>query len=402
MLGFDRLSGLGSLITGAFVVFLLLVCNIIWMIYGTDLYRRGESHLPPHSRFLQKKLYSAPELKKGIENSSLFGSFDSWERSGESDTSNHNQEEFFTNKPVVTATVGKRFKYDPGFSGNQQPELSVISGPDGFRLNEGKFIWTPDESQVGNHTIRVGARDEEGTVHTASFNLHVSKYYYLLGTDERGRDIAGLLIEGSRWTLVPGFIAAFTSIFLGVLLGAVSGYYPGKISNSIDFSVQVLESMPGLLLFFLTAVIFRFNIYWVMLAVGLSFAPVNVKLIRAMVRKFVRNQFVEASKELGFREQIVLWRDIIWVNGKASIAAQASYCFAFAILAEVTLSYLQIGVQASDGVSWGTLLYQGRGYFLDGYYWILVFPGLAIIVSILGFYLLGDGLGKVLDYREVE
>lgn len=389
-------DGFWTMGAGVAVLVLLLVSNGIWYIYGEQLYKRGASNLPPSSEALQKLFQVEFERSEQAvvedPDDPLFGGLGMAQNAEIPDT-------LFMNAPPAMAVAGETYRYKPEIRNIDQPELTVEKAPSGFSESEGEFIWKPAEEHVQEHEIKVGVVLDDATKKILTYQLTVTKYDYLLGTNQRGLSLAGLLIEGSRWTLLPGSVAALISIVFGVMLGAFSGYHQGVLSESIDYSVQVIETIPVLLLFFLAAVIFGYNIYWVMVAVGIAYMPTNIKLIQQMVRKFVKNQFVESSKELGFKDHVVLWRDIVWVNGKSAIASQAAYCFAFAILAEVTLSYLEIGIQPTDGISWGALLYEGKTYLREGYYWTTVFPALAITISILGFYWLGDGLAKMLDYR---
>ncbi len=398
--------GFISIILGSSVVFLLVIGNLIWITHGENLYKRGEPFqpfLPPLHPVTQNIFYEPPASRQ--ESETISSGFDDPFQDNGWDTGDEVSIEayLFQNEPPKTALVYHEYIYNPKISDTiiSDIQLMVIRGPDNLKIVENfGFVWFPDETQTGTHTIELGAIISGSTLHSIKFEVDVSEHRYLFGTDKMGRSIGGLIIEGTRYTLLSGFIAVFVALFLGTIAGAVSGYKPGWISDTIDFFVQIIESIPGLLLFFLAAVIFKFNIYWVMLAVGLAYAPVNIKLIRSLVRKFVNNQFVEASKELGFKENVVLWRDIVWVNGRSTLATQTCYCFAFAILAEVTLSYLGIGVQGTDGISWGNLLMESRIRMGDQEYWMITVTGTAIVGTILGFYLLGDGLEKRLDYKD--
>ena len=395
-------AGSGSFLFGVLVVLLLIAGNIMWALQGENLYNTGERFLPPFNPTLQELLFVPDHVEQYSETASDGGFFGSFFDDDTEEDEDQEAEDFFLNSPSPVAVSGSLYSYTPELL-IPDVQLYMEDAPEGFEYAEGRFEWTPEPEQAGStYTIILGAAETDGKTHFLEYDLHVSEHRYLMGTNNRGRSVFGLLIEGTYWATVPGLIAVGVAMFFGVLLGAISGYGSGPVPKSIDYSVQILESMPALLLFVLAAVIFRFNIFWVMVAVGIAFAPIYIKMVRAMVKKFVQNQFVEASKELGFRNSVVLWRDIIWVNGKASLAAQTCYCFAFAILAEVTLSYLQIGVRLSDGVSWGAMLYENRAIHLSHRYWLLFFPAMAVIISIIGFYLLGDGLAKLLDYKEED
>lgn len=386
-----------SFTIGLLITLCLLIANITWGVKGESLYKDSERFLPPTSYLLQDLLNVQTTVSERRVSEDIWG-FDSF--FDDDNQENEEDESLFINKPRPTAKIGSLYEYAPLINTTEDVELSVESAPDGFKLEGGSFQWIPTAEQSGRYDIILGVTDIDGIRTELSYRLIVTEHYHIFGTDQTGRDLAGLLIEGSRWTLLPGLVAALIAIVFGVFFGALSGFNQGKSAGILHFVVQVIESVPALLLFFLAAAIFNFSIYWIMVAVGISVIPVISKIISSMVSKFVKSQFVESAREMGFKEHVVLWRDIVWVNGKPAIATQLAYCFAFAILAEVTLSYLGLGIQIQEAASWGTLLDQGKNNLRQGYYWITVFPAIAITISILGFYMIGDGLGKLLDYRE--
>jgi peptide/nickel transport system permease protein len=150
-------------------------------------------------------------------------------------------------------------------------------------------------------------------------------------------------------------------------------------------------------LLFLAAVIFRYNIFWIMAVVGVIWFPRVANAVKARVRSLKERQFVEASRELGLRDWEILWRDIVWLNARPQLLLQASYGFVFAIIVEVTLSYLRLGIQVPT-VSWGNLLYEGKNQMVvHDAYWPVVLPAVAIIVSISAFYLIADGISRLYE-----
>lgn len=389
-------NGFLSFLAGAIVVLTLFAGYVTWVLHGDQLYREGPRTDPPSSLLLQD-MFNV----KNVSEESVAAADDLFMGGMGLTEDTENITNYFLNNPRQRVVVGTEFIYEPEFEENIDPDLSVEEAPDGFILvDKRRFAWTPRENQAGEHSIVLGATDQGGTTRLLTFKLYASEYFYLMGTDERGVDLAALIIEGISWSVIPGIVAVLIAIIFGVLFGAVTGYSNGFWSKAFEKFSQLIESIPGLILFFLAAIISNYNIYWIMVAVGIAYLPTNMKLIRDMVQSFVQNQFVESARELGFKEQTVLWRDIIWVNGKATIASQMAYCFAFAILAEVTISYLGIGTDLTDGVSWGALLSEGKSGLRVGHYWLTVFPALAVTISILGFYWLGDGLNKLLDHKQ--
>lgn len=219
-----------------------------------------------------------------------------------------------------------------------------------------------------------------------------------MGTDNRGRSLHTLIIAGARWSLIPGLIACVVGVLGGMIMGGLSGYYDNFITKTLVGFGIVIESVPALILIFLAAVISRFNIYIIMCAVGLVVLPSVLNNIRSTVKSFIESEFVESSKEIGFSNSIILWRDIIWNNCKPSLINNIAACMAFAVIIEVTLSYLQIGIQ-SPSISWGSLLYEGKSRLLAGEYWMVFFPSTMIVLTLLAFFYTGETLSKKVNPR---
>jgi len=183
-------------------------------------------------------------------------------------------------------------------------------------------------------------------------------------------------------------------------MGGVAGYHGGRIDDALTYVARLVEAFPALVLIFLAVAIFNFNIYLVMVAVGVIWFPSVANAIRAKVLFFKAQQFIEASQELGLEDRQILWWDIVWHNVKPLLFTQISYGFARAILIEVTLSYLQMGVV---GASWGHMLLEGMNAMLDhGASWVIFFPALAIVVAVVGFYLVGDAVNRMYQIKSVR
>ena len=374
---------------GFVVFFIVIFTNIVWYIYGDKLYETDpEAHvngaLPPYHTILQKTL-SKPEyyLETYIEND--FG-FQILRETV--DTPN-----VFKEFPIKYLKSGDEFAYQVKL---MDGDLILNKAPNFVTIEKQTFLFTPEYKDIGRYDIELIYKSPDNVHHLINFDLVITEESYLLGTDSRGRSILALLMEGSTWIFIPGLTASVVATIIGVLLGAYSGY--SIRSQWIDTPVKLLEAVPGLLLLFLSSVIFNFNIYAIMFFAGIVYAPITLRVIRDSVKSFVNNDFVESSREIGFTENTILWREIIWFNARPIIIEQFFYCLSFAVLMEVTLSYLGIGVQLSDGVSWGWMLLDGKSSMLNGDYWMLLFPTILVSFTIFGFSFFGNALANKYRY----
>lgn len=360
----------------------------MWTISGEKMYNTDPNAyingaLPPHHPLLQRLLIK-PKYKLETYKENDFG-FQTFRE--EVDRPN-----IFQKFPIKYLKSGEEFIYKLRISDG---ELATKIAPDFITISDNTFNFSPSDEDIGKYDVELIYKSPDGVHHLIMFDLIITEKSYVLGTDSRGRSILALLIEGSTWIFFPGLVASLVATFIGVLLGAYSGY--SDKSQWIDTPVKLLEAVPGLLLLFLSAVIFKFNIYAIMIFTGIVYAPITLRIVRDSVQSFVHNEFVESSREIGFTESIILWREIIWLNVRPSIIDQFFYCFSFAVLMEVTLSYLGIGVQLSDGVSWGWMLLDGKSSMLNGDYWLLLFPTIIVSLTIFGFSFFGNALAN--NYR---
>jgi len=223
---------------------------------------------------------------------------------------------------------------------------------------------------------------------------------FILGTDEFGRDMLSRIIHGSRVSLQVGITATVISAIVGVGLGAIAGYFGGRIDYFIQAMVDISWAFPTVLLaIFLIGVlrdVFDPGLGIVMVAVGLSYWGGFTRVVRGQVLSLREWEFVTAAHAIGASDWRVMFRHIL-PNVVAPVIIMSTLMMADSILIEATLSFLGLGAQPPIP-SWGSILAAGRTYMRLAP-WVTVFPGIAIMLTVLGFNLLGDGLRDALDPR---
>ena len=219
------------------------------------------------------------------------------------------------------------------------------------------------------------------------------------GTDELGRDVLSRVIVSAGVSVRVSVIAVSIALVVGVALGLVAGFFGTWVDTVIMRGADVLFAFPELLLAMAVVAILGPGTLTTTIAIGIVYIPVFARVTRASVLSVREEVYVRASRSLGAGPGRLIARHVL-PNVSAPIIVQTSLSLAFAILSEASLSFLGLGVQPPDP-SWGRMLFDARAFFLDAW-WMSVFPGLAVFVTVLACNLLGDALRDVLDVRGMK
>lgn len=229
-----------------------------------------------------------------------------------------------------------------------------------------------------------------------SLKLKPPSFQHPLGTDQLGRDVFSRMLYGSRISLSVGFVAVAISIFIGILVGAVAGYYGRWVDSLLMRFVDIMLCFPTFFLILTVVALLGPSIFNIMLVIGITSWMGTSRFVRAEFLSLRERDFVQAARALGVADRRIIFKHIL-PNGLAPVFVTATLDVATAILVEAGLSFLGFGVQP-PAPSWGNILTEGRTYIFDAW-WLTLFPGLAILITVLSFNLLGEGLRDTLDPR---
>ena len=223
--------------------------------------------------------------------------------------------------------------------------------------------------------------------------LHAPCAQYILGTDHLGRDVLSMILYGVRTSLLIGFIAALISACIGVTMGGIAGYFGGWIDKVLNEVMNVFMMLPTFFLILLIVALFGSSIQNVMIVIGCTSWVGNARLMRAQAKSIKERTFIKSCIAMGESKLSILLKHVI-PNGIFPIVAQTTMNISGAILTEAGLSFL--GVGDPNVYSLGTLIDKGKMY-MPTCWWISTFAGLMCVVIVLTFFLLGDGLNRVLS-----
>lgn len=220
---------------------------------------------------------------------------------------------------------------------------------------------------------------------------------YLLGTDRFGRDYLSQLMIGTRVSLSVGFISVFISLVIGIFLGAIGGYFRGWIDNIVVWFINVVWSIPTLLLVIAITFALGKGFWQVFVAVGLTMWVEVARVVRGQILAIREKEFVEAGRALGFSNFRIIFYHIL-PNVMSVVIVIAAANFASAILLEAGLSFLGVGVQPPMP-SWGSMIKENYGYIILDSAYLAILPGIAIMLMVLAFMLAGNALRDALDVK---
>lgn len=247
--------------------------------------------------------------------------------------------------------------------------------------------------------VPAAVRDADPGQQQEYINRHLFKRYrFVLGSDRYGRDILSRLLIGSRVSIAVGLVAVLLSLSIGVVLGAVAGYFGGKADAIVQFIINMFWSIPTLLLVFAITLTVGKGFWEIFVAIGLTMWVGAARLIRGQVLVLREMEFVKAARAIGASDFRIIFRHILPnITGPLMVIAAGN--FAAAILIEAGLSFLGIGIQPPQP-SWGLMIKEHYNFLITNQPLAAIIPGMAIMLLVYAFNVLGNALRDVLDVRE--
>jgi peptide/nickel transport system permease protein len=236
------------------------------------------------------------------------------------------------------------------------------------------------------------------TRHTLSLQMFVIKKTYLLGTDRYGRDVLSQLMLGARISLAVGFIAIFIALLIGVFVGAIAGYYGGRIDAVLTWLINVVWSIPTLLLVIAISFALGKGFWQIFIAIGLTMWVDIARVVRGQTLALKQQDFVEAGRALGFSNLRIIFKHIL-PNILGTLVVLSAANFSSAILMEAGLSFLGMGVQPPIS-SWGMMMKENYAYIVLDKAYLAIAPGIAIMMLVLAFMLIGSALRNAMEVRK--
>ena len=227
--------------------------------------------------------------------------------------------------------------------------------------------------------------------------LGAPSWQHPLGIDDLGRDLLSRIIQGTQVSLFVGVSTVLIALVIGGILGILAGYYGGFLDNIIMRYIDLQWAFPNFIIAVYLVAVFGAGLANVIIAISLAFIDDFARIARGMVLSVKEEQYISAARAVGMSDFRIMWRHIL-PNISAPIIVQATVSISYAILGEAGLSFLGLGVEV-DTPTWGLILSESRS-FISRAWWLGVFPGLAIMITVLSVNFLGDALRDMLDVRD--
>ena len=275
-----------------------------------------------------------------------------------------------------------------------------------FSGDDDRYDWMPvvsaqqqGDSLIVQQYIDEGIGERHAYLHTpGNADMIIRNKTFWLGTDRYGRDILSRLIIGVRVSLAVGLITVILSLSIGIFLGAMAGYYGGRTDQAIMWLLNVIWSIPTLLLVFALTLLLGKGFWQVFIAIGLTMWVNVARIVRGQVIAIKELEYVEAARVLGYRDGRIILRHIL-PNILGPVMVIAASNFASAIVIEAGLSFLGIGVQPPQP-SWGLMIKENYNFIITHNPMLALAPGIAIMLLVLAFNLLGNGLRDALNVKD--
>lgn len=269
-----------------------------------------------------------------------------------------------------------------------------------YEMRKDSILYTPylGEGFSGETTgISLKEWTEKGISHQEIEQDFIYDKKFILGTDSYGRDFFSRLVIGTRISFLIGFIAVFISLVVGIPIGAIGGYYRGKTDDIIMWLINVVWSIPTLLLVIAITLALGKGFWQIFVAVGLTMWVEVARVVRGQFISYREREFVEAARALGFSDMRIIFKEIL-PNILAPVIVISAANFAAAILVESGLSFLGIGAQPPTP-SWGNLIKENYSHIIIGEPHLALFPGISIMIIVLAFNVFGNVLRDAFDVK---
>jgi peptide/nickel transport system permease protein len=313
---------------------------------------------------------------------------------------------------VLISILGPIIRLDKSENANDQ-KLSIALCKPGFTVDyvvlKDESSWTPISAfEVKGDSVSLKLYEKNGSGEEVKFsrnelvsdgnNSFVLRKKFLLGTDKYGRDVLSRLMAGASVSLLVGSIAVIISLFLGVTLGLWAGYFKGWVDAVISYFIQVVWAIPTLLLVMAICFAFGTGFWKVFIAVGLTMWVEVARITRGQVLGVREKEYIEAAKAIGNSSTRIIFKHVL-PNVLSPIIVMSAANFASAILMEAGLSFLGLGAQIPTP-SWGNMIRESYSYLTTDMAYLAFLPGVCIMLLVLSFMMVGNGLRDALDVRE--